>query len=71
MIKGTDGTHSSDGLAWPSAAFKNGLEVILICAVMTVTLIFMHEYFGPQDAATKHIEEDTPRLTGKIAVFDG
>lgn len=71
VIKGTDGTHSSDGLAWPAAAVKNGLEVILICAVMTVTMIFMHKFFGPQDAVTKHVEEDTPRMTGWMAIFDG
>lgn len=71
VIKGTDGTHSSDGLAWPAEAVKNGLEVIIICAVMTVATLLMTKYFGPQDAVTKHHEEDVPRMTGWMALVDG
>lgn len=71
VIKGTDGSQSSDGLAWPAAAVKNGLEVILICTVMCVDIFLMAKYFGPQDAVTKHIEEDLPRMTGWMALVDG
>ncbi|CDS06697.1 hypothetical protein LRAMOSA09224 [Lichtheimia ramosa] len=71
VIKGTDGTHSSDGLAWPSAAVKNGLYVIIICAVMCVASFLMLRFFGPQDALVKHEEEDAPRMSGWTALVDG
>ncbi|KAI8086528.1 organic solute transporter Ostalpha-domain-containing protein [Halteromyces radiatus] len=50
VIHGTDGSHSSDGLAWSTEAVKNGLEVIIECVVMTVFMGLMTKYFGPQDS---------------------
>ncbi|CAO3594255.1 unnamed protein product [Absidia cylindrospora] len=50
VIHGTDGTQSSDGLAWSSEAVENGLEVIIECVVMTVSMGLMTVYFNPNDS---------------------
>ncbi|KAI9314942.1 organic solute transporter Ostalpha-domain-containing protein [Dichotomocladium elegans] len=71
VIKGTDGTQSGDDLAWPSAAVKNGVYVIIICTVMVVVSFMMLKYFGPQDAVLKHMEDDAPRMSGWMALVDG
>ncbi|CEP17278.1 hypothetical protein [Parasitella parasitica] len=47
VINGTDGTHGS--IAWPADAVKNGLYVIIICAVMFVDCFMMLRFFGPKD----------------------
>ncbi|KAG2227023.1 hypothetical protein INT45_006430 [Circinella minor] len=68
VIKGTDGTQSSDGLAWPASAVKNGLDVIIICVTMMIASCLMYKYFGPQDQIRK--KGDTPRITGWKAFVD-
>ena len=68
VIKGTDGTQSSDGLAWPASAVKNGLDVIIICVTMMIASCLMYKYFGPQDQIRKR--GDTPRITGWKAFVD-
>ncbi|KAI9257232.1 organic solute transporter Ostalpha-domain-containing protein [Phascolomyces articulosus] len=68
VIKGTDGTQSSDGLAWPASAVKNGLYVIIICATMTVASILMLRFFGPQDQIRN--KGSKQRITGWKAFVD-
>ncbi|KAI8376087.1 organic solute transporter Ostalpha-domain-containing protein [Radiomyces spectabilis] len=70
IIKGTDGTHSSDGLAWPAAAVKNGLYVILICACMCVIMFVMIKFFGPDDNINKALNQEG-RLSTWQAFVDG
>ncbi|ORY01771.1 hypothetical protein K493DRAFT_255344 [Basidiobolus meristosporus CBS 931.73] len=73
VIKGTDGTNSSDSIAWPAAAVKNGLYVIIICVVMAFIIILMAKYYGPQDVVAKHEngQLDTVRMTPSKALIDG
>ncbi|KAI9491824.1 organic solute transporter Ostalpha-domain-containing protein [Zychaea mexicana] len=68
VIKGTDGSQSSDGLAWPAAAVKNGLDVIIICVVMVVASFLMNKYFGPQREIMK--SGNNQRVTGWKAFLD-
>ena len=69
VIKGTDGTHPSDGLAWSSAAVKNGIYVIIVCVVMTVDVFLMSKFFGPQLEIKQSGSE--PRTSGWMAFVDG
>ncbi|KAI8147452.1 organic solute transporter Ostalpha-domain-containing protein [Fennellomyces sp. T-0311] len=69
IIKGTDGTHSSDGLAWPSAAVKNGIYVIIVCVVMVVDVFLMGKFFGPQPEIKENHGEQ--RVSGWTAFVDG
>ncbi|KAF7728328.1 hypothetical protein EC973_006269 [Apophysomyces ossiformis] len=75
VIKGTDGTHSTDGIAWPAEAVKNGLYVIIICVVMAVVVFLMAKFFGPQDAVTKYHmegeEEGGRKMSPWMAFVDG
>ncbi|KAG0175383.1 hypothetical protein DFQ28_000941 [Apophysomyces sp. BC1034] len=75
VIKGTDGSHSKDGIAWPPQAVKNGLYVIIICVVMCVVVFLMAKYFGPQDAVTKHHmegeDEEGKKMSPWMAFVDG
>ncbi|ORY03292.1 hypothetical protein K493DRAFT_276662 [Basidiobolus meristosporus CBS 931.73] len=73
VIKGTDGSNSSDSIAWPAAAVKNGLYVIIICVVMAFVIILMAKYYGPQDMIAKHAsgELSTERMTPLKAITDG
>ncbi|SAM05042.1 hypothetical protein [Absidia glauca] len=59
VIHGTDGSHSSDGLAWSAEAVRNGLEVIIDCVVMTVFMGLMTIYFGPKDSIDRGIANQT------------
>ncbi|ORX52854.1 hypothetical protein DM01DRAFT_1323326 [Hesseltinella vesiculosa] len=59
IIHGTDGSNSSDGLAWSTEAVKHGLEVIIDCVVMTIFMGLMTKYFGPQDSIRRANENDT------------
>ncbi|KAI8331205.1 organic solute transporter Ostalpha-domain-containing protein [Chlamydoabsidia padenii] len=53
ILHGTDGSQSSEGLAWSTEAIENGLEVIIDCVVMTVFMGLMIRYFGPQDSIAR------------------
>ncbi|CAO3617612.1 unnamed protein product [Cunninghamella echinulata] len=55
VIHGTDGTHSSDGLAWSTENVKNGLEVIVECVVLTGAMLLMTKYFGPNDSINRSL----------------
>ncbi|CAO3626257.1 unnamed protein product [Cunninghamella blakesleeana] len=76
IIHGTDGSHSSDGLAWSQEAVKNGLEVIIECVVLTGAMLLMTKYFGPKDSIDRSVNsinvnnEPVQKLTSFQAFCD-
>ncbi|KAI9305768.1 organic solute transporter Ostalpha-domain-containing protein [Cunninghamella echinulata] len=46
VIKGTDGTHSSDNLPWSADDVKSGIYVIVVCVSMLLASILMMKYFN-------------------------
>ncbi|KAI8096463.1 organic solute transporter Ostalpha-domain-containing protein [Halteromyces radiatus] len=46
VIKGTDGTHSSDHLPWTADEVKSGIYVIVICVTMCIAMLLMLRYFN-------------------------
>ncbi|KAI8071513.1 organic solute transporter Ostalpha-domain-containing protein [Gongronella butleri] len=73
VIHGTDGSNSSDGLAWSTAAVQNGLLVIIICVVMTVAMGLMTKYYNESDSIRRFEENDTTMNNGpfkKLSAWD-
>ncbi|KAL0092874.1 organic solute transporter Ostalpha-domain-containing protein [Phycomyces blakesleeanus] len=70
VIHGTTGETSSDGIAWPAAAVKNGIYVIIVCVVMCAVTFMMVKYFGPRDNLTNQLEKDVRPLGVWVAIVD-
>ncbi|KAI8384370.1 organic solute transporter Ostalpha-domain-containing protein [Radiomyces spectabilis] len=71
VIQGTDGSHSADGIAWPAAAVKNGLYVIVVCGTMLVDVFLMARYFGPREDIKQHDSKlEGTKLSPWRALYD-
>ncbi|KAI7864945.1 organic solute transporter Ostalpha-domain-containing protein, partial [Spinellus fusiger] len=70
IIHGTTGETSSDGIAWPASAVKQGIFVILVCTVMCVVSFLMARYFGPDETPAPSLDPDTKRMGVGMALVD-
>ncbi|KAK9767852.1 hypothetical protein K7432_001997 [Basidiobolus ranarum] len=64
VIKGTDGSHSSDGLAWPAEEVQAGIYVIIVCTVMCAASFAMIKFYNIDDVSTSLMHSDTKHDTG-------
>lgn len=57
VIKGTDGTHSSDNLPWTADDVKSGIYVIVVCVSMLLASILMMKYFNVDQQQRNPLDE--------------
>lgn len=58
VIKGTDGTHSSDNLPWTAEEVKSGIYVIIVCVTMCIAMLLMIRYFNVDQRMAKTGADD-------------
>ncbi|CAO3637826.1 unnamed protein product [Cunninghamella blakesleeana] len=56
VIKGTDGSHSSDGIPWTADQVKSGIYVIVVCVAMLLASILMVKYFNLDESTSSPSE---------------
>lgn len=62
VIKGTDGSHSSDGIPWTSDQVKSGLYVVVVCVAMLLASMLMVKYFNVDESTSANYTDKDEEL---------